>query len=71
VIWVPGTWNTTTKAHAESENETSDEEEEEQPWKSDEPSSTQARSNSKDGLAVCQVVRGTVRYIAPVKADSE
>ncbi|GAA5846384.1 hypothetical protein JCM5353_000472 [Sporobolomyces roseus] len=69
VIWVPGTWNTTTKAHAESENETSDEEEEEQPWKSDEPSSTQARSNSKDGLAVCQVVRGTVRYIAPVKAD--
>jgi len=72
VIWVPGTWNTSTKAHAHSSDESSDEEEEEeQPWRSDEPSSIQARSGNKDGLAVCQVVRGTVRYIAPVKADSE
>lgn len=72
VIWVPGTWNTSTKAHAHSSDESSDEEgEEEQPWRSDEPASTQARSGNKDGLAVCQVVRGTVRYIAPVKADSE
>ncbi|GAA5881412.1 hypothetical protein JCM16303_000169 [Sporobolomyces ruberrimus] len=69
VTWVPGTWNTQLKARRASsvDSDGDGEDEEEQPWADSHHQSS--RSTSKDGIAVCQVVRGTVRYIAPVKAD--
>ncbi|GAA5892505.1 hypothetical protein JCM5296_006149 [Sporobolomyces johnsonii] len=61
VVWIPGAsgpWSSKDRAQEDADSDA----DEEQPWAS---TSRQA----KGGLAVCQVVRGGVRYIAPVKAD--
>ncbi|GAA5916875.1 uncharacterized protein JCM6883_003992 [Sporobolomyces salmoneus] len=68
VTWLPGSWTTQHKSRTtESEGEEEDEE-------GDEPHHHQhresaSRGGGKDGVAVCQVVRGKVRYIAPVRTD--
>lgn len=73
VTWIPGTWNNQLESQQRVGSIDSEEEEEEEEdelgdgWNE---SHQQNRSN-KDGIAVCQVVRGSIRYIAPVKSDSK
>ncbi|GAA5946974.1 hypothetical protein JCM3765_002097 [Sporobolomyces pararoseus] len=69
VTWIPGTWNNQLRSQrggSIDSDEEEDEEEERDGWNE----SHQNRSTgSKDGIAVCQVIRGSIRYISPVKSD--
>ncbi|GAA6059442.1 hypothetical protein JCM10212_005381 [Sporobolomyces blumeae] len=63
VVWVAVSWNAKAQEH-DTEDDSADELEDGQPW-----GNASRASADRNGLAVCQVIRGPVRYVAPVKTD--
>ncbi|GAA6010275.1 hypothetical protein JCM11491_006241 [Sporobolomyces phaffii] len=66
VSWVAATWSTRPETRLAGSVDSDDDDAEDRPW--NDPHHPSSATN-RDGIAVCQVVRGSVRYIAPVKAD--